>query len=99
MRHVDLHVQERRDEQLTARFLEFISPPDGISASASPIPTGSEFARIPAEDQFRILMALDLGLSALALFDPDNVKPELYKTAVMSLAHKLYDANKQTECT
>lgn len=88
-----------RDEQLTARFLEFISPPDGISASASPIPIGSEFARIPAEDQFRILMALDLGLSALALFDPDNVKPELYKTAVMSLAHKLYDASKQTECT
>ena len=88
-----------RDEQLTARFLEFISPPDGISASASPIPTGSEFARIPAEDQFRILMSLDLGLSALALFDPDNVKPELYKAAVMSLAHTLYDANKQTECT
>ena len=44
-------------------------------------------------------MALDLGLSALALFDPDNVKPELYKTAVMSLAHTLYDASKQTECT
>ena len=42
-------------------------------------------------------MALDLGLSALALFDPDNVKPELYKTAVMSLAHTLYDASKQSE--
>ena len=86
-----------RDEQLTARFLEFISPPDGISASASPIPIGSEFARNPAEDQFRILVALDLGLSALMLLDPDNVKPELYKTAVMSLVHTLYDASKQSE--
>ena len=86
-----------RDEQLTARFLEFISPPDDISVSASPIPTDSRFARYPAEDQFRILVALDLGLSALMLLDPDNVKPELYKTAVMSLVHTLYDASKQSE--
>mgnify|MGYP000926962981 CR=1 FL=1 len=86
-----------RDEQLTARFLEFISPPDDISVSASPIPTDSRFARNPAEDQFRILVALDLGLSALMLLDPDNVKPELYKTAVMSLVHTLYDASKQSE--
>lgn len=83
-----------RDEELTARFLEFITPGDvsgDVSAAASPIPSGSLFAQIPVEDQFRILTALDLGLAALTLFDPDNVKPELYKTAVLSLAHTLYN--------
>ncbi|AXR73643.1 TetR family transcriptional regulator [Auritidibacter sp. NML130574] len=86
-----------RDEQLTARFLEFISPADDISIAESPIPSDSTFARIPVGDQFRILTALDLGLSALGLFDPDNVKPELYKTAVLSLAHTLYDASTESE--
>ncbi|WP_172797102.1 TetR/AcrR family transcriptional regulator [Devriesea agamarum] len=86
-----------RDEQLTARFLEFISPANDIPAEASPIPSDSTFARIPVGDQFRILMALDLGLSALGLFDPDNVKPELYKTAVLSLTHTLYDASTESE--
>lgn len=77
-----------------------LSPPaDDIPAGASPIPTGSRFARIPAGDQFRILTALDLGLSVLALFDPENVKPELYKTAVLSLAHTLYDASDRSEHT
>ncbi|WPF65675.1 MULTISPECIES: TetR/AcrR family transcriptional regulator [unclassified Corynebacterium] len=79
-----------RDEELTARFLEFITPGD-VSAEASLIPGDSLFAQIPVEDQFRILTALDLGLAALTLFDPDNVKPELYKTTVLSLAHTLYD--------
>lgn len=82
-----------RDEHLTARFLEFISPGGDIPAGSSPIPTDSRFARIPLADQFRILTALDLGLSALRLFDPENVSPELYKTAVLSLAHTLYDAS------
>ncbi|MBB1516955.1 TetR family transcriptional regulator [Tessaracoccus sp. MC1679] len=86
-----------RDEHLTAKFLEFISPADDIPAGASPIPTDSRFARIPPGDQFRILTALDLGLSALGLFDPENVKPELYKTAVLSLAQTLYDASDQSE--
>lgn len=83
-----------RDEELTARFLEFITPGDvsgDVPTEASPIPSGSPFAQIPVEDQFRILTALDLGLAALTLFDPDNAKPELYKTAVLSLAHTLYD--------
>lgn len=88
-----------RDEHLTAEFLEFTSPADDIPAGASPIPTDSRFARIPVPDQFRILTALDLGLSALGLFDPENVKPELYKTAVMSLAQTLYDTNDQSEHT
>lgn len=82
-----------RDEQLTAQFLEFISPADDTPVKASPIPSDSTFARIPVGDQFRILTALDLGLSALRLFDPDNVKPELYKIAVLSLAHTLHDAS------
>jgi len=86
-----------RDEHLTTRFLEFISPADDIPAAASPIPTDSRFARIPVGDQFRILTALDLGLSALGLFDPENVKPDLYKTAVLSLAQTLYDASDQSE--
>ncbi|GAA3664468.1 TetR/AcrR family transcriptional regulator [Microbacterium marinilacus] len=86
-----------RDEHLTARFLEFISPAGDISAGESPIPTDSRFARIPPGDQFRILTALDLGLSALGLFDPENVKPELYKTAVLSLAQTLYDASDQSD--
>lgn len=81
-----------RDDQLSAQFLEYISPADDIAAGASPIPSSSAFAGIPAADQFRILTALDMGLSALALFDPESVRPELYKTAVMSLAHTLYDA-------
>lgn len=86
-----------RDDELTARFLEFIAPAGDIPASASPVPTGSRFAKIPAGDQFRILTALDMGLSALALFDPDGVKPELYKTAVMSLARTLHDPEKASQ--
>ena len=86
-----------RDEHLTTRFLEFIAPSDDIPAGASPIPTESRFSRIPPADQFRILTALDLGLSALALFDPENVRPELYKTAVLSLARTLHDASGQSE--
>lgn len=88
-----------RDKNLTAKFLEFISPADDIPAGASPIPTDSRFARVSPSDQFRILTALDLGLSALGLFDPENVKPELYKTAVLSLAHTLHDASDQSEHT
>ena len=86
-----------RDEQLASRFLQFISPTDDIPPEASPIPTDSRFARMPPGDQFRILTALDLGLSALALFDPENVKPELYKMAVLSLARTLYDPGEQSE--
>ncbi len=86
-----------RDEQLTTRFLEFISPADDISDDASPFPSDSAFARVPIGDQFRILTALDLGLSALGLFEPGNVKPELYKTVVLSLADTLYDATAESE--
>ncbi|MET3467719.1 TetR family transcriptional regulator [Microbacterium sp. NPDC006705] len=84
-----------RDDRLTAEFLGFISPPDDIPADASPIPADSRFAQMPPADQFRILTALDLGLSALALFDPENVRPELYKTAVLSLARTLHEARDQ----
>lgn len=86
-----------RDDQLTARFLEFITPADDIPTEASPIPSDSVFSRLPVGDQFRILTALDLGLSALSLLDPDNVKPELYKSAVLSLAHTVYDASTESE--
>lgn len=85
-----------RDEKLGAQFLEFISPAEDMPAGASPIPSSSTFAGIPTADQFRILTALDIGLSALALFDPENVRPELYKTAVMSLAHTLYDGGRRS---
>lgn len=85
-----------RNEDLTARFLEFLTP-GHTSAEESPIPSDSLFARIPVGDQFRILTALDLGLAALGLFDPENVKPELYKTAVLSLARTLYDAADASE--
>lgn len=73
-----------RDEDLTRRFLEFLTP-DERDHAESPIPAGSDFARIPVEDQSRILLALDLGLSVLRLFDADHVSPDLYKTAVMAL--------------
>lgn len=80
-----------RDEELTARLLEFLTPANPPD-EASPIPSGSHFSGVPVGDQFRILMAIDLGLSALMLFDPENVRPELYKATVMSLAHTHYDA-------
>jgi transcriptional regulator, tetR family len=82
-----------RDEKLMAGFLEFILPADNISREESPIPANSKFARLPVEDQSRILTALDLGISMLTLIDPNNVKPELYKTAVMSLAYTFYDVS------
>lgn len=81
-----------RDENLTTRFLEYLAPED-IPAKQSPIPTSSHFARIPLADQFRILTALDLGLTALSLFDPAHVRPELYKIAVLSLARTLHDSS------
>ena len=80
-----------RDEELAARFLDYLGPGD-VSAEQSPIPADSLFSRVLLADQFRILTALDLGLAALVLFDPDNVRPELYKTAVLSLARTQYDA-------
>ena len=80
-----------RDEKLTARFLEFLTPTE-VPAEASPIPSASHFAQLPSRDQFRILTAIDVGLSALMLFDPENVQPELYKATVMSLAHTHFDA-------
>lgn len=84
-----------RDENLTQRFLEFMSP-DDATQQQSPIPADSEFASVPAEDQARILVALDLGLSVLRLFDAENVPPELYKTAVMALAGTASDKVTET---
>lgn len=75
-----------QDDDLSERFLAFITPPEAVD-QPTPIPDESPFAAIPRHDQFRILTALDLGLSALRLFDPQNVDPGLYKTAVMALAH------------
>lgn len=74
-----------RDEDLTRRFREFITP-DESAPEASPIPSGGDFARLPVSDQARILLALDLGLSMLRLFDPDHVSAELYRTALGALA-------------
>lgn len=85
-----------RDEELTAGLLEFITPGD-IPPESSPIPADSLFARIPVGDQFRILTALDIGLAALGLLDTVNVKPELYKTAVLSLAYTTYDGATKKE--
>ena len=79
------------DVARAARFLDYLGPGD-VSAEQSPIPADSLFSRVLLADQFRILTALDLGLAALVLFDPDNVRPELYKTAVLSLARTQYDA-------
>ncbi|HIX00230.1 MAG TPA: TetR family transcriptional regulator [Candidatus Nesterenkonia stercoripullorum] len=80
-----------RDEELTRRFLDLLGTGEAAQG-ASPIPSSSLFARIPHADQMRILLALDMGLAALTLFDPEGVKPELYKTAVLSLARTLYEA-------
>lgn len=78
-----------RDDDLRRKFLEFITPTEDDEAS-SPIPASSAFASLPVQDQYRILLALDLGLSLLAEFDPENVRPELYKTAVLALARTEY---------
>ena len=75
-----------RDPELTSQFADLLRP-DEDAMARSPIPSGSAFSQIPAADQFRILIALDIGLAALMMFDGDEVRPELYKTAVLALAH------------
>jgi len=85
-----------RDADLAREFLRFVTP--GADAAAeSPLPTTGPLADVPASDQFRILTALDLGLSALMLFDPEHVRPELYRTAVLALAGAEAAASEQAE--
>jgi AcrR family transcriptional regulator len=74
-----------KDPELTSQFAALLKP-DEDAAARSPIPSGSAFSQIPAVDQFRILTALDIGLAALMMFEGDEVRPELYKTAVLALA-------------
>lgn len=74
-----------RDPELTRQFITFVTPGEETEA-ASPIPPDGPLSHVPSADQFRILTALDLGLSALMLIDPEGVSPELYRTAVKALA-------------
>lgn len=83
-----------REPELGAQLLELIAP---ASDGPSPIPADSPFAALPMHDQERIVMALDIGLSALHLLDPDGTDPALYTTAVMALTHTNYAPTPEEE--
>lgn len=85
-----------RDPELTSQFADLLRP-GGDTVDQSPIPSGSAFSQIPKADQFRILTALDIGLAALMMFEGDDARPEIYKTAVLALAHTTHTVPQQLD--
>ncbi|GGL28464.1 TetR/AcrR family transcriptional regulator [Phycicoccus endophyticus] len=88
---LDFMAYALRHEELRTQLREVLRPHP--EAGRSLIPRDSGLAAVDAPDQERILLALDVGLSVLRLVDPDDVDPELYRTAVTALvgsprAHK-----------
>lgn len=74
-----------RDAHLRERLKEFLGQPPQDSPQNSPIPPGTPLGQLPVVDQSRILMALDLGIVIQALISPDEVSPDLYRTALYLL--------------
>ncbi|MDF5820263.1 TetR/AcrR family transcriptional regulator [Corynebacterium felinum] len=74
-----------QEPDLKNQFLEYISPRPN-SETQSPLPPNGPVGSLPVEDQFRILVAIDIGLAFLMLFDKDNVSPDLYKSTLLALS-------------
>jgi AcrR family transcriptional regulator len=74
-----------RHPEARERLLGFLSPAQECEVHPF-APAGSTMAALPSQHVSTILMALDLGLSALGLIDSERFPPELYGVALKLLA-------------
>ncbi|MDS1269438.1 helix-turn-helix domain-containing protein [Lipingzhangella sp. LS1_29] len=68
------------------KLLDFLSPQQEQAEDHPFAPAGSELSKLPAQQVNTILMALDLGMSALSNLDSERYPPELYGVALRLLA-------------